>query len=280
MAEKPENTEKTQTPQSESDKILQESQGNEFYELLKIALWAVFFATIIRTFLFEPFNIPSGSMKPTLLIGDYLFVSKYSYGYSNYSLPFSPELIDGRIGSDHLPQQGDVVVFRNPKQNNIDFIKRIVALPGDRVQMQDGRLFINDKMVPREFLRREDLSAEQDGQGETLVYRETLPNGVTHLIYEDTDQGSLDNTREFLVPEGHYFVMGDNRDNSKDSRVYEGVGPIPLDHIIGPAKRIFFSTNGAAHLWEIWKWPITIRYSRLFDAIQADKPVSSPAMTQ
>jgi signal peptidase I len=250
-------------------KILEDSKGNEFVELVKIALWAVLLATVIRSFMFEPFNIPSGSMKPTLLVGDYIFVTKYKYGYSKYSFPFSPDFIEGRVGSEETPKRGAVIVFRNPQQTNIDYIKRIVGMPGDRVQMKDGRLYINGEMVAREFVKRETVTTVMGTQKDLLLYKETLPNGVNHMIYEETDRGGLDNTREFLVPQGHYFVMGDNRDNSKDSRVYESVGPIPLDHIIGPANYVFFSTDGEARLWEIWNWPFATRFSRLFSPIQS-----------
>lgn len=248
--------------------ILQESKGNEFYELVKIALWAVLFATIIRSFLYEPFNIPSSSMKPTLLIGDYLFVSKFSYGYSKYSFPFSPDFIEGRVGGGEKPQRGDVAVFRNPKHVNIDYIKRVIGLPGDRIQVIGGRLFINGEMVPREFIKNVDV---QEGSGKTpmALYKETLPNGVTHFIYEEGDVGALDNTQEYIVPEGSYFMMGDNRDNSQDSRVLNSVGPVPLENMIGKAKILFFSTDGSAHLWEIWKWPFATRFSRLFTDINS-----------
>jgi signal peptidase I len=244
-------------------------KGNEFYELIKIAFWAVLLATIIRSFLYEPFNIPSSSMKPTLLIGDYLFVSKPSYGYSKYSFPFSPDIIEGRIWGDDKPQRGDVIVFRNPQQTNIDYIKRVVAMPGETVQMQQGRLYINDELVKRDFVKRLDVD-ESGAKVEMLLYKETLPGGTEHFIYEETDNGALDNTGKFTVPEGHYFMMGDNRDNSQDSRVTQSVGPVPLENMIGKANIVFFSTNGTAHLWEIWKWPFATRFSRLFSNIHAE----------
>ena len=270
---------KTNEPKSTAnntqDEILEASKGNEFMELVRIALWAVLLATVIRAFLYEPFNIPSASMKPTLLVGDYIFVSKPAFGYSKYSFPFSMDLFEGRIWGRDLPEQGQVVVFRNPFQKNIDYIKRIVGMPGDRVQMVEGRLYINNAIVPRKFLRRETLVSPQGHESELLLYEETLPNGFTHYIYEESDRGGLDNTGEYLVPQGQYFVMGDNRDNSQDSRVFDRVGSIPLDHMIGPANRVFFSTDGTARLWEIWRWPFATRFSRLFNNIQA--PAASTA---
>ena len=211
----------------------------------------------------------SSSMKPTLLIGDYLFVSKPSYGYSKYSFPFSPDLIQGRIWGDDKPKRGDVAVFRNPQQTNIDYIKRVVALPGETVQMQQGRLYINDKIVQRDFIKR--LEVDENGaKVEMLLYKEILPGGTSHFIYEETDSGALDNTGKFTVPEGHYFMMGDNRDNSQDSRVMQSVGPVPLENMIGKANIVFFSTNGSAHLWEVWKWPFATRFSRLFGNIHGE----------
>ncbi len=252
------------------EEILEGSKGNEFNEILRTAMWAVAFALVIRTLFFEPFNIPSGSMKPTLLIGDYIFVSKPSYGYSRYSFPFSPAFIKGRVWGDKLPQRGDVAVFRLPSNPSIDYIKRVVALPGERVQMIEGRLYINGVRTEREFIRRETDIEHGGVHVEMLLYRETLPGGTTHMIYEEGDNGPLDNTAEFVVPEGHYFAMGDNRDNSQDSRVTTHVGSIPLENMIGRATRIFFSTDGTASLIEFWKWPFSTRFSRLFDKIEAD----------
>ena len=245
----------------------------EWAEFLKTALIAVILALLIRTFLLEPFNIPSGSMKPTLQIGDYLFVSKPSYGYSRYSFPFGLAPIKGRIWTGgHEPQRGDVIVFKLPTNPSIDYIKRIVGLPGDTIQVIDGQLYINRRKVPRTPVGLKQV--EESGRMTTVMeYIETLPNGVMHPIYEEGDDHPLDNTGEYIVPEGHYFAMGDNRDNSQDSRV----GYIPLENIVGKASFIFFSTNGYAGLAEVWKWPWTIRYSRLFRAIGPEHP--SPGKT-
>lgn len=240
---------------------------NEWMELVKTAFWAVLLAITIRTTLYEPFNIPSGSMKPTLEIGDYLFVSKFAYGYSRYSIPFAPDIIEGRVW-DTPPERGDVVVFKLPSDNKTDYIKRIIGMPGDTVQVRSGRLYINGNLVER---RRIGEVIETDHYGDSnrvTTYEETLPNGVTYRIYEESDHGALDNTDVFTVPANHYFAMGDNRDNSQDSRVAGLVGTVPYENIVGRAERIFFSTNGNARLWEFWKWPWTVRYDRIMDAIR------------
>lgn len=243
------------------------SAKEEAAEFFKTALIAVALAVLIRSFLYEPFNIPSGSMRPTLEVGDYLFVHKPSYGYSRYSFPFGIVPIEGRIWNKELPKRGDVIVFKLPSNTNIDYIKRIVGLPGDRIQVRQGRLYINDKIVPREpngLKRIEDLNGIPHLMQE---YLETLPGGAVHQIYEETDSGLLDNTGVYTVPDDHYFAMGDNRDNSQDSRVSKMVGFIPIENIVGRADFIFFSTNGKASLFEFWKWPKAIRYKRFFKSI-------------
>ena len=235
-------------------------------DTVKTIVYAVLIALVVRTVAYEPFNIPSGSMVPTLLVGDYLFVSKFSYGYSRYSLPFGLPLFSGRIFF-HPPQQGDVVVFKLPTDNSTDYIKRLIGLPGDHIQMKDGMLYINGRVCPR---RRIDDYLYQEGNGAVLPvkqYIETLPNGREHRIIEMTDHGPLDNTQEYVVPPGDYFMMGDNRDNSQDSRVLSAVGYVPAENLIGPAQFLFFSTDGSAHLWEPWKWPFAIRYGRLFHGV-------------
>lgn len=254
------------TEHSENE-IFKKDAQSEWMELFSTATWAIVVALIIRTFLFEPFNIPSGSMKPNLLVGDYLFVSKYSYGYSRYSLPFGLPLFKDRILSAE-PKRGDIAVFKLPSDTRIDYIKRVVGLPGDVIKMQNGRLYINGEQVRRELL---DVTVEMDSAGRerrTNIYREYLPDTAPHIIYEESDRGPLDNTAEYHVPEGHFFMMGDNRDNSQDSRVTNLVGPVPLDHFVGRAERLFFSTNGNAKLWEFWRWPQTVRYSRLLKSVE------------
>lgn len=253
---------------------LPEKKEESWTELGKTALIALLLAMLIRSFAYEPFNIPSGSMFPTLQIGDYLFVEKYPYGYSRYSFPFGMMPIDGRIWVRSLPQRGDIIVFKLPSDPSVDYIKRIVGLPGDKIQTINGRLFINDKLVPREAASVERI---QNGQGQEVTvtrYTETLPGGVQHPIYEQSDTQVLDNAGPFLVPEGHYFAMGDNRDNSRDSRVLDYVGYIPFENIVGRASMIFFSENGRASLFEIWKWPFAVRYDRLFHFVGPDRPIA------
>jgi signal peptidase I len=234
---------------------------------IKTFVYAILIALAIRTVAFEPFNIPSGSMIPTLLVGDYLFVSKYSYGYSRYSLPLGLPLIPGRILVTP-PKRGDVAVFKYPPDNKTDYIKRIIGLPGDRIQMREGRLYINEQLVPRDNPTEFDYIDTNGSLVKTRHYIETLPNGVKHPIIELSDQGPLDDTPVYTVPPGHYFCMGDNRDNSADSRILSGVGYVPLENFVGRAEFIFFSTDGSAALWEPWKWPAAIRYGRLFGGVR------------
>jgi len=237
------------------------SAGQEISEFAKTAIFAVLLALIIRTFFFEPFNIPSGSMKPTLLVGDYLFVSKPAYGYSRYSFPFALAPIEGRIGGK-APLRGDVIVFKLPTNTSVDYIKRIVALPGETVQVREGRLYINGKKVQREEKGYVDVDSDYGAPIRMMEYLETLPGGVQHSIYEEDDDMPLDNTPIYVVPEGHYFAMGDNRDHSQDSRVTQLVGPIPLENIVGRADFLFFSTNGTGSLLKPWTWPSTMRTER------------------
>jgi signal peptidase I len=236
-------------------------------ETARVIVHALIIALVIRTFLFQPFNIPSGSMENTLLVGDYLFVSKFSYGYTHYSLPLSPPLFSGRIWSAG-PQRGDVVVFRLPRDDSVDYIKRVVGLPGDRIQVIDGLLQINGEPVKRE---RIDDFVETDGFGRServKRWQETLPNGVTYVTLEQSFP-HLENTQVFEVPPGRYFMMGDNRDNSSDSRdPNSGVGYVPLENIIGRAQVIFFSIRGGEHAWEVWTWPWSVRWGRLLTIVR------------
>ena len=234
------------------------------FEFVKTILIAGALALGFRSLLFEPFNIPSGSMIPTLLVGDYLFVSKYSYGYSRFSFPFGVAPFDGRI-FESQPERGDVAVFRQPKNETVAFIKRIIGLPGDRIQVTDGVLRINDAPVSRSKIG---IATATDGYNviKFVVYEETLPKGRSYVIQERSDNDMLDNTSVYELPPGHYFMMGDNRDNSRDSRA-ASVGMVPAENLIGRAERLFFSHNGSASLWQIWKWPFAIRYGRLGDGI-------------
>jgi signal peptidase I len=234
-------------------------------ETIRTILYAVLIALVVRTFAFEPFNIPSGSMIPSLLVGDYLFVSKYSYGYSRYSFPFGLDLFSGRV-MERSVERGDVVVFKKPTDNETDYIKRIVGLPGDRLRVDEGVLYVNDVPVPREPLG---TWTDEEGYGATAaLFQETLPNGKSYTVLDFGPGQRLDDTLEYVVPEGHYFGMGDNRDNSTDSRVLSEVGYIPAENLIGRAEFLFFSTDGDAAWWEVWRWPFTIRWSRLFQAVR------------
>lgn len=235
------------------------------WETAKTIIYAVVIALFIRTVFAEPFSIPSGSMIPTLLVGDYLFVSKASYGYSKHSLPLSMPLIKGRIFYTE-PERGDVIVFKLPSDNRTDYIKRLIGLPGDRIQMKAGRLYINGEIVERTFVER---FVQRDSTGAAVrydKYTETLPNGVRHTILEMSDDMPYDNTSEFVVPEDHFFMMGDNRDNSMDSRVLK-IGFVPKVNLIGKAKFLFYSNDGTARWWEFWKWPMSVRWSRLLNGI-------------
>ena len=246
--------------------LTKKKSGGGVVETVKTVVYAVLIALVVRTVAYEPFNIPSGSMVPTLLVGDYLFVSKFSYGYSRYSLPFGIPLFSGRIFF-RPPKRGDVVVFKLPTDNSTDYIKRVIGLPGDHIQMKSGNLYINDQLVSRK--RIQDY-LYQEGNGTVIPvtqYIETLPNGVQHRIIKMGDNGPLDNTQVYDVPPGEYFMMGDNRDNSQDSRVLSAVGYVPAENLVGRAQFIFFSTDGSARLWEIWKWPFAIRYGRLFHGV-------------
>jgi signal peptidase I len=236
-----------------------------FAETVKVVFQALIIALVIRTFLFQPFNIPSGSMENTLLVGDYLFVSKFSYGYSHYSFPFSPPLFSGRIFASQ-PNRGDVVVFRLPREPSVDYIKRLIGLPGDRIQVKQGVLYLNGEAVKRE--RISDFIQTDDNGMTTRIkrWRETLPSGVSYTTLDLVDNGFADNTQEYVVPPGHYFMMGDNRDNSTDSR-FPQVGYVPFENLIGRAQVIFFSIRGD-HAWEIWRWPFALRWSRLFTLVR------------
>jgi signal peptidase I len=275
-------------------KAKKKAKGQESWlETIKTVFWVVLIALLVRTFAYEPFSIPSGSMLPGLLVGDYLFVSKFSYGYSRYSFPWSPKLFSGRMLSG-TPERGDVVVFRLPTDPKIDYIKRVVGLPGDTVQVKAGRLHINGKMVERRRTGQVVVYEQEETTGRYVerlyqVYAESLPAGPSaqgvrqHPIYErsDADFGS-DNTPEYAVPAGHYFMMGDNRDNSCDSRfssTYNPTGPggqrcgqivgfVPFENFIGRAEFLYFSTDGSAELCEVWKWPFAIRYGRLLMGVR------------
>lgn len=225
-------------------------------------IYAILIAVIIRTFLFQAFFIPSSSMEPTLLVGDRLFVSKFTYGYSKHSFPFSLPFISDRVLFSE-PERGDTIVFKTPENLKIDYIKRLVGLPGDKIQMINGVLNINDIPIIRKKIREESKIINNSQILTASVYKETLPNGVS---FETFDMGNTraDNTMVFNVPNGEYFFMGDNRDNSKDSRF---IGTVPKDNLVGKAQIIFFATEGGSTILEFWKWPFDIQLNRIFKII-------------
>jgi signal peptidase I len=256
------------------------AERESFVELVKTIGGALLIALAIRTFLFQPFNIPSGSMEATLLIGDYLFVEKFAYGYSRYSFPWGLGPIpQGRIWQGAGPKRGDVVVFKLPSDNSTDYIKRVIGLPGDRIQLIDGQIYLNDKPVSRvrvsDYIDTDPLGAHYH----VARYRETLPSGRSYLVLAREPLGADNNTGVYVVPPGHYFMMGDNRDNSLDSRFAatgkgdafdrpDGVGFVPAANLVGKAEFIFFSYDGQGwELLEFWHWPWSIRFSRMFTTI-------------
>jgi signal peptidase I len=248
------------------------------WDTIKVIIQALLIAFVIRTFFFQPYNIPSGSMIPTLRIGDYLFVNKLSYGYGPYSFNFSlnvfgvdlfkfgPVPITGRILADE-PDRGDVVVFKLPTDNETDYIKRVIGLPGDRIQVTDGIVSINGEPIAREPIA-EFAEYNEAGNGDRIrQYRETLPNGHSYIVHDMSSDSPGDNTQEYLVPPGHFFMMGDNRDNSTDSRFQGQVGYVPYENLVGKATIIFFSHRPSYSFIEVWKWPAAIRWNRLFIAV-------------
>ncbi|HEX2593562.1 MAG TPA: signal peptidase I [Rhizomicrobium sp.] len=245
--------------------VLKATDSESWVETVKTVVYALLIALVIRTFLFQLFNIPSGSMINTLLVGDYLFVEKYAYGYSHYSFPFGIAPFSGRVLASE-PTRGDVIVFKMPNKNSPqyeeDFIKRLIGLPGDRIQMMNGQLFINGKAIPKMYAGKYDYTDEAGMTRHTLRYKETLPNGKSYFVLDTYPDGPFDNTDVYTVPPGHYFMMGDNRDDSNDSRA--DVGYVPSENLVGKAQIIFYSYDGSAPFWQFWNWPWEIRYDRLF----------------
>jgi signal peptidase I len=239
---------------------------NSIIENIKTILYALVIAVIIRSLFIQPFYIPSSSMEPTLLIGDRLFVTKYSYGYSKHSFPFSPPIINGRIFSNS-PKIGDVVVFKTPSDNRTDYIKRLIGLPGDRVQFIEGDLFINSNAVPKSRISKTDIIYCGKQTIEVNTFEEKLNNGKVHnTVY--LKNYSYQNSDVFVVPQNHYFFLGDNRDCSKDSRYLTSVGYVHEDNLVGKAQFIFFSSDfRIASFFSFWKWPETIRLDRFFKGI-------------
>ena len=242
-----------------------ETKKNSFFSNIKSIITAVFIALLIRSFIAEPFNIPSGSMKPNLLVGDFIFVSKWSYGYSKHSLPFSIPLIPKKIFAK-IPQRGDVAVFKTPEDNRTDYIKRIIGLPGDKIKIINGQIILNSNEIFRKKTNDFIDTDKKSSLKRVRKYKEYFENLEIEVL-DIMDNGMVDNTELFIVPEGHFFVMGDNRDNSQDSRFKNIVGFIPFDNLVGKARFIFFSLENSRFL-EIWKWPKAIRGQRIFKAIK------------
>lgn len=248
-----------------TDKTVPKKKGGEVRETIVVVVQALVIALVFRSFAFEPFSIPTASMQGTLAIGDYILASKYSYGYSRYSLPITELPLRGRLFGNE-PERGDVAVFR-PVPQSENYVKRVIGLPGDTVQMINGRLHINGEIVERELVGR---AVDVDSFGSSLpvtTYRETLPNGVSYIIQEISDSGPLDNTAEYVVPAGHFFMMGDNRDRSQDSRVLNAVGYVPFENFLGKAEWRFFSIQDNLPPWQIWQWPANVRWDRMFTSI-------------
>lgn len=250
-----------------------QKEKNSFFETLRVILEALLIALIIRTFLFQPFVIPSSSMEPNLLVGDYLFVSKYSYGYSKHTFPFSPPLFSGRIWGGE-PKRGEVLVFKKPNNTSLDYIKRLIGLPGDRIRMINGILHINGTPLKREKIdeRRErewdNTSRRWISFPDVVYYKETNPEGISYTVREALgDRGDFDNTIEYVVPEGHYFMMGDNRDRSEDSRSHD-VSFVPYDNLVGRAEVLFFSVEKDFSILKPWNWGSTVRWGRIFNRIK------------
>jgi len=241
-----------------------EKKKDNFFSNLKSVGLAVFIALLIRSLIAEPFNIPSGSMKPNLLVGDFIFVSKWSYGYSKHSLPFSIPLIPKKIFSK-IPNRGDIVVFKTPEDNRTDYIKRVIGLPGDKIRIVNGEIRLNDSIIVRKKMNDFLDNDKKSSMKRVRKYKE-YHEDLNFEILDIMDNGISDNTELFIVPEGYFFVMGDNRDNSQDSR-FKTVGFIPFDNLIGKARFIFFSLENSRFL-EIWKWPKAIRGSRIFKTIK------------
>lgn len=249
---------------SDAEKKKKSGKG-ELRETVVVIIQALLIALVFRSFAFEPFSIPTASMQSNLMIGDYILASKYSYGYSRYSLPITELPFQGRLFGNP-PERGDIAVFRPVPQSD-NYVKRVIGLPGDTIQMIDGVLNINGEPVEKELVGR---TQDTDSYGMSLpvqIYRETLPNGASYTVQEISSDGPLDNTGEYVVPAGHYFMMGDNRDRSQDSRVLSAVGYVPFENFVGKAEWRFFSIQDNIPPWQLWRWPGNVRLDRMFDSV-------------
>tara|TARA_B100001093_G_scaffold459355_1_gene472426 strand:+ start:109 stop:846 length:738 start_codon:yes stop_codon:yes gene_type:complete len=236
------------------------------FDNLKTLLGALIIAILIRSLLFQPFYIPSSSMEPTLLVGDRIFVSKYTYGYSKHSFPFSPNFSNNRFFSK-IPKRGDLVVFKTPADNRTDYIKRLIGMPGDTIQFVNGNLLINDNKIRRDKVMSTKIIRCGKFKLETNSFIETLPNGIKYLaVYKK--RGTLQNTKKFIVPSEHFFLLGDNRDCSKDSRYLDSVGYVNNLNLVGKARLIFFSNDtNISSLLKFWNLGKSFRIKRLFKVL-------------
>tara|TARA_E500000178_G_scaffold115415_1_gene115504 strand:- start:53 stop:787 length:735 start_codon:yes stop_codon:yes gene_type:complete len=237
-----------------------------FIENFKTLLYALVIAIIIRSLIIQPFYIPSSSMEPGLLVGDRLFVTKYSYGYSKHSFPFSPPIFKNRIFSSK-PSRGDVIVFKTPADNRTDYIKRLIGLPGDRIQFIDSNLYLNNSEILKSKISDKDIIYCGDKTIQVFTFDEKLPNGkIYKTVYLKTF--TYNNSDVFIVPKNHYFFLGDNRDCSKDSRYLTSVGYVHKDNLVGKARFIFFSSDrSVGSIFAFWKWNKSIRFDRFFKKI-------------
>jgi signal peptidase I len=241
----------------------------EIIEIVKTVAYALMIALFLRVIFFQPFTIPSASMEPNLLEGDYLIVTKFSYGYSHHSIPFSPPIFQGRL-FEQTPKRGDIVVFKLPRDGRTDYIKRLIGLPGDRIDVNGGVLTINGKEIPRRPLPPVMMDSGYGFTRNVERYEETMDNGRKYITYDFGPDGPLDTKGPFIVPEGHYFFMGDNRDNSLDSRepMAVGVGYVPAENLVGKAQFILLSWNKGASLFKPWTWVLDARPSRFFHRLK------------
>ena len=237
---------------------------NELVETIVVIIEALAIALVFRTFLYQPFSIPTASMQSTLMIGDYFIANKWAYGYGKFSFPVALPF-NGRFLEFGQPKQGDIVVFHN--QTGDDYIKRLIGMPGEKIQMKAGRLYINGTMVERKEIGTGTDTDSSMSSTPVTLYEETLPNGVKHTIQEISDDQQLDDTAEYVVPAGHFFMMGDNRDRSADSRVLSQVGYVSSDQIIGKAEARFFSIKNNLPPWQLWEWPANVRWNRMFQSV-------------